>query len=65
MRALIPFLLTLLLCLPSAALAGEGDPLLSVDDLQTLEGSYTAFLNEVGDANSPWRIQRTTLSSAR
>lgn len=49
MRALIPFLLTLLLCLPSAALAGEGDPLLSVDDLQTLEGSYTAFLNELGD----------------
>ena len=48
MRALIPILLTLLL-LPGAALAGEGDPLLSVDDLHTLEASYEAFLDQLGD----------------
>ena len=35
----------LLLC-PLAALA-EGDPLLSVDDLMTLEKSYEAFLNDL------------------
>ena len=46
MRALIPILLTLLL-LPGAALAGEGDPLLSVDDLLSLEDSYDAFLDEL------------------
>jgi len=48
MRALIPFLLALLL-LPCIALAGEGDPLLSVDDLHTIEGSYQAFLSDLGD----------------
>ena len=48
MRALIPILLTLLL-LPGVALAGEGDPLLSVDDLHTLEASYEAFLEQLGD----------------
>lgn len=48
MRALIPFLIALLL-LPSIALAGEGDPLLSVDDLHTLEESYEAFLSDLGD----------------
>ena len=47
MRALIPLLLILLL-LPAIALAGEGDPLLSVDDLHTLEDSYSAFLSELG-----------------
>ena len=48
MRALIPFLIALLL-LPSIALAGEGDPLLSVDDLHTIEESYKAFLSDLGD----------------
>ena len=48
MRALILFLLTLAL-LPATALAGEGDPLLSVDDLLTLEESYEAFLGDLGD----------------
>ena len=48
MRALILFLLTLAL-LPATALAGEGDPLLSVDDLLTLEESYEAFLQDLGD----------------
>jgi len=48
MRALIPFLLALVL-LPSIALAGEGDPLLSVDDLHALEDSYQAFLSDLGD----------------
>lgn len=33
--------------LPAAALAGEGDPLLSVDDLLSLEESYGAFLDEL------------------
>lgn len=46
MRALIPFLLILML-LPGCALAGEGDPLLSVDDLSTLAESYEAFLSEL------------------
>lgn len=32
---------------PCCALAGEGDPLLSVDDLHTLEASYTAFLADL------------------
>ena len=35
-----------LLCLPWTATA-EGDPLLSVDDLMLLEGSYDAFLSEL------------------
>ena len=48
MRALIPFLFVLVL-LPAIALAGEGDPLLSVDDLLTLEASYEAFLDDLGD----------------
>lgn len=46
MRALIPFLLILVL-LPGCALAGEGDPLLSVDDLGTLAESYEAFLSDL------------------
>ena len=46
MRALI-FVLLVLLLLPSAALAGEGDPLLSVDDLHTLGASYEAFLSDL------------------
>lgn len=33
--------------LPGCALAGEGDPLLSVDDLLTLEPAYEAFLDEL------------------
>lgn len=45
MRILKAVLLAcLLLALPMCALAGEGDPLLSVDDLLTLEDSYEAFL---------------------
>ncbi|MCI7736638.1 MAG: hypothetical protein MSL26_05780 [Clostridiales bacterium] len=32
---------------PGCALAGEGDPLLSVDDLLTLEPAYEAFLSEL------------------
>lgn len=41
--------LFVLLALPVCALAGEGDPLLSVDDLLTLEESYGAFLTELED----------------
>lgn len=41
--------LLVLLALPVCALAGEGDPLLSVDDLLTLEESYGAFLTELED----------------
>lgn len=48
MRALIPFLLILLLAFPVGALAGEGDPLLSVDDLHALAQSYEVFLAELG-----------------
>ena len=47
MRKLISALLLVLLLLPGCALAGEGDPLLSVDDLLTLESSYSAFLYEL------------------
>ena len=47
MRAWTALLLALLLLLPAAALAGEGDPLLSVDDLLSLEASYSAFLDEL------------------
>ncbi|MDO5377282.1 MAG: hypothetical protein Q4G52_03005 [Clostridia bacterium] len=48
MRALTLWLLSLaLLALPAASLAGEGDPLLSVDDLLSLEESYEAFLSEL------------------
>lgn len=39
--------LLLALLLPAGALAGEGDPLLSVDDLLTLEESYETFLEEL------------------
>lgn len=44
-RALIALLL--MLCVPLCAMAGEGDPLLSVDDLLSLEDSYEAFLSEL------------------
>jgi len=37
----------MLLMLPAGVLAAEGDPLLSVDDLLSLEESYTAFLDEL------------------
>lgn len=49
MRAWTALLLALLLLTPAAALAGEGDPLLSVDDLLSLEESYGAFLDELED----------------
>ena len=49
MRAWTAILLALLLLVPAAALAGEGDPLLSVDDLLSLEESYSAFLDELED----------------
>lgn len=39
--------ISLLLMLPLCALAAEGDPLLSVDDLLALQGSYDAFLDEL------------------
>ena len=41
--------IALLLLLPALALAGEGDPLLSGDELMGLEESYCAFLDELGD----------------
>ena len=47
MRAIAAILLTAVLLCPAAALAGEGDPLLSVDDLFSLTGSYGAFLDEL------------------
>jgi len=40
-------MLLMLLMLPAGVLAAEGDPLLSVDDLLSLEESYTAFLDEL------------------
>ena len=40
-------LLAALLCVPAGALGAEGDPLLSVDDLLSLEESYGAFLTEL------------------
>ncbi len=46
MRALT-VCLCLLLALPAAAWAAEGDPLLGVDDLLSLEESYEAFLSEL------------------
>lgn len=46
MRRMAAMLMGLLL-LPLGALAAEGDPLLSVDDLMTLEESYEAFLTEL------------------
>ena len=39
--------LIVLLMFPSGVLAAEGDPLLSIDDLLSLEESYTAFLDEL------------------
>ena len=39
--------LILLFTVPSFAIAAEGDPLLSVDDLLRLEESYTAFLTQL------------------
>lgn len=48
MRALTVCLLACLLWgMPDACRAGEGDPLLSVDDLLSLEASYEAFLGEL------------------
>ena len=43
-RNLAALLLLALLAIPAAAPGDEGDPLLSVDDLLTLEESYEAFL---------------------
>ena len=40
-------LVMLLALLPACSLAAEGDPLLSVDDLLSLQGSYDAFLDEL------------------
>jgi len=40
-------LAALLFLLPACAWAAEGDPLLSVDDLLSLQDSYTAFLDEL------------------
>lgn len=37
----------LLVCAPIGAWAAEGDPLLSVDDLLSLQDSYDAFLDEL------------------
>ncbi len=45
-RILLLLSMFLLFCAPGA-LAAEGDPLLSVDDLLSLEDSYTAFLDEL------------------
>ena len=52
--------LLLLLCLlPACALGAEGDPLLSVDDLLSLQGSYDAFLDELEEMI----VERGLLSS--
>ena len=40
-------ILLMLMMLPAGVLAAEGDPLLSVDDLLSLEESYAAFLGEL------------------
>jgi len=40
-------LVLFLFLLPACAWAAEGDPLLSVDDLLSLQGSYEAFLDEL------------------
>lgn len=47
MRRLLALLVLCFVILPACALAGEGDPLLSVDDLLSLEESYSAFLSEL------------------
>ena len=46
---LIPLLVWMLAFAPAWAHAAEGDPLLSVDDLLSLEDSYEAFLKELED----------------
>ena len=51
-------MLLLLVCLPACAFAAEGDPLLSVDDLLSLEDSYDAFL----DALEELIVERGLLS---
>jgi len=48
-RNLCMLLVLFVLLLPAGVLAAEGDPLLSVDDLLSLEGSYTAFLDDLED----------------
>ena len=40
-------ILLMLMMLPAGVLAAEGDPLLSVDDLLSLEESYAVFLGEL------------------
>ena len=40
-------LMVLLMMISAGGLAAEGDPLLSVDDLLSLEKSYTVFLDEL------------------
>ena len=57
MRRLLAVLI-LLLMLPLCALGAEGDPLLSVDDLLSLQDSYDAFL----DALEELIVQRGLLS---
>ena len=47
MRRLLALMMLCLFVWPACALAGEGDPLLSVDDLLSLEESYGAFLSEL------------------
>ena len=54
----ILILMTLLVMLPLCALAAEGDPLLSVDDLLSLQDSYDAFL----DALEELIVERGLLS---
>lgn len=50
MRRILPALLSLLLLLcPACAFCAEGDPLLSVDDLLSLRGSFELFLFDVED----------------
>lgn len=47
MKTISALTLIFLLFLPAGALAAEGDPLLSVDDLLSLEDSYQAFLTQL------------------
>ena len=47
MKIIRALALIVFLILPACALAAEGDPLLSVDDLLSLEESYSAFLAEL------------------
>ena len=49
MRKRIALFLLALAAFAPPALADEGSPLLSVDDLLALEDSYEAFLAELGD----------------